>query len=160
MREVYSDKQRAAALAALRAAGWRDGEPLTSEQIRKAKTGIPRSTLMGWTSGEVVAVTLTDVRQEEQEAVMALDGLCEQVAHGCLGYVATWLEKFGDMPDGRMLRDVMVAFGIAVDKMRLLREQPTARLAIEDLRQATAEAGMAPEDVIAEVEAMLREGAE
>jgi transposase-like protein len=103
----YSDDERASALAALDANGGDVAH--TARQI-----GIPRKTISEWANGRVHP----DVANARLEKKECLADRLEVVARQLVDLIP---EKAKDAE----LREVAVAFGIAVDKMRLLREQPT-----------------------------------
>jgi len=127
-RRRYSDDDRATALAALAANG---GAVLaTSLQL-----GIPVGTLERWANGS----RHPEARQMAVKKKASLADQCEKVAWQLLKLVP---KKAAEAP----LNHVAVAFGIAVDKMRLLREQPT---------EITEEAGKA-EDWLRELYEQVR----
>jgi transposase-like protein len=109
IRRRYTDEERSLALAALAAnAG---SVERTAEQL-----GIPKDTLANWASG----------RRHPEAVLLAADKKApladrlEQLAHVLLDDLAR--------PERRKtasLQQLATTFAIAVDKMRLLREQPT-----------------------------------
>jgi hypothetical protein len=104
----YSDEEKASALAALAANG--GNAKLTAQQ-----TGVPRTTLQKWAGG-AVHPTVTQMGQQKREDLAdRLEGL----AHRLLDAIPARL------PDAD-LKQLSVSLGIAVDKMRLLRGQPTS----------------------------------
>ena len=107
-RRSYSDAERAEALAALDANGGDVSK--TARQL-----GIPRVTLLGWASGRVHP-SVSELRQSKKEG---LADRLEAVAHQLL-------DLFPDKAKDANLQQVATSFGIAIDKMRLLREQPTS----------------------------------
>jgi transposase-like protein len=145
IRRRYSDEERAEALAMLSANG--GGVERTAEQL-----GIPVETLRNWSQG----------RRHPEAVQMAADkkgplaDRLEHLAHVLLDELAR--------PGKRAaagLQQLATTFAIAVDKMRLLREQPTLipgpfpdprrltdeqlRAEIESLRRAGAGAAPGPE---------------
>lgn len=118
MRRGYSDQQRAEALAALDA-----NEGNLSETARD--TGIPRQTLQEWQRGRVPE-GVPELRQEKKQS---LADRLEALAHTLIDVMP---EKAADAS----LQQVATSFGIAVDKMRLLRGEPTS---IEESRQELTE---------------------
>lgn len=106
-RRRYTDVQRAEALAALAA----NGGDLTATASR---TGIPRRTIENWSKGNVHP----DVTKlgEEKKADLAdrLEAIAWKLA-----------EAIPDKIDAAPLNQTAVALGIAIDKARLLRGQPT-----------------------------------
>lgn len=128
-RREYTNEERAACLAALHANGGN-----VAKTAREC--GVPRMTLQHWaglTNGDEDASS-----SEKEPAVPSSSpprpcGLTELVEIA----KATLAEKFDAMAhkflgvaDGKAddlnAKDAMVAAGIAVDKMRLLRNEPTA----------------------------------
>ena len=105
----YSDEEKASALAALAANG---GDVLlTSKQV-----GVPRKTLEDWSKGRGVCSAVADIRQEKkQDLADRLEDLAHRLVDAIPGKVAQ-----------ADLKQLGVCLGIAVDKMRLLREQPTS----------------------------------
>ena len=106
-RRSYTDVERAEALAALDANG--GDEALTARQL-----GVPRTTIQEWAKGRV-SRDVPELRQEKKEG---LADRLEAVAHQLLSL-------FPDKAKDANLQQVATSFGIAIDKMRLLREQPT-----------------------------------
>ena len=107
-RRSYSDEERANALAALDA---NDGDvSRTARQL-----GVPRKTLEDWAKGHVHPA-VAEVRQEKKGTLAdAIEGVAWKLLDALPGKV----------PDAD-LRQTATALGIAIDKMRLLREQPTS----------------------------------
>ena len=105
----YSDEQKASALAALAANG--GNAKLTAAQI-----GVPRTTLLKWASGEGVHASVTDIGHEKKQGLAdRLEGLAHRLVDAIPGKIAE-----------ADLKQLSVSLGIALDKMRLLREQPTS----------------------------------
>lgn len=109
-RRRYSDDDRAAARAALAANG--GNVERTAREL-----GIPRGTLQRWANGQRHPEAAASVSPKKGELADRL----EAVAHALVDDLAR-PEKI----TGASLPQVATALGIAVDKMRLLREQPTA----------------------------------
>lgn len=103
----YSDDDRAAALCAL------DLHAGNASRAAKA-LGIPRVTLLQWRDGRVPA-TVADLRNGKKADLSAK---LEAIAHRCADLIPEKLE-------GASLRDLVGALHIAVDKMRILRGDPT-----------------------------------
>jgi transposase-like protein len=103
----YSDEGRAAALAALAANAGNVAR--TAKQL-----GIPARTLESWAKGErhPEAAQMCD----EKKGPMA-DAL-QQAARKIVDSLAGKIERAS-------LKDAAIAFGVLIDKMRLLRDQPT-----------------------------------
>jgi len=100
---VYSDEERATALASLDGNG--GNRQRTARQL-----GIPRKTLATWASGPIHP-GLADLRhQKKRELADAL----EQVAYRLLDAIPGKLE-------GANLLELAITLGILVDKMLLLR---------------------------------------
>jgi hypothetical protein len=104
----YSDEDKAVALAALDANG--------GNLARAAsETGVPRKTLAEWASGRV-ADGVADIRHQKKED---LADRLEAIAHALVDAIP------GKVKDADLAR-IATSLGITIDKMRLLREQPTA----------------------------------
>jgi len=104
----YSDEEKGNALAALAANG--GNALLTSQQ-----TGVPRTTLQKWADGAVHPCVPEMGQQKRQELADRLEGLAHRLVDAIPGKIAD-----------SDLKQLSVSLGIAVDKMRLLREQPTS----------------------------------
>lgn len=104
----YSDEDVARVIALVDA-----NEGNTAETARQ--TGIPQRTIHHWTSDRTALVP-------DSQTVLpykrALADRFEEEAHAALDHASR-------MRNRAEYRDSMVAAGIAVDKMRLLRDQPT-----------------------------------
>lgn len=128
MRRQHSDDQKANALAALEANG--GNLKRTAEQL-----GLPLSTLYGWSNGEGVHPDVAEIRNQKKGD---LADRLEEVAHQLVDVMPG---KLDEAP----LREVAVALGIAVEKMRLLRGQATSlagkadELTDEELERKIAE---------------------
>lgn len=108
MARRYSDEDRSNALAALAANG--GNVERTAKQLR-----IPETTLRHWARGERHPET---AQMGEQKKGPLADAM-EEVVFVLVGMMP---EKAKDAP----LKDIGVTVGIAVDKIRLLRDQPTS----------------------------------
>jgi hypothetical protein len=107
-RRRYSDDERAAALAALDA---HEGDVAKTARA----VGVPRKTLEEWAKGRHHP-DVADLRQEKKtELADQLERLAYTLAAAAYGKI-----------DPASLQQVLTSLGIAVDKMRLLREQPTS----------------------------------
>lgn len=103
----YSDQDRAAGLALLDANGGNLSE--TSRQ-----SGYPIKTLADWRDG-AVADDVAEIRKEKKQELSELfEGIARDI-----------LKAAPDKIDDATLKDAMVAAGVAVDKMQLLKGQPT-----------------------------------
>jgi hypothetical protein len=108
-RRRYSDDERAAALAALAANG--GNVPLTARQL-----DIPEQTLRNWTAGR----RHPEASQMGDEKRPPLADAFEALAGKLLdGITPAKITETG-------VKDLTTSAAIAVDKMRLLREQPTS----------------------------------
>lgn len=106
-RRRYSDEERAEALAALAANG---GDlAATARQL-----GLPRKTLEGWARGRTPAPA-ADLRHEKKAS---LADRLDELAHALVGDLLT--DRVASY------KDKALSMGIAIDKARLLRGQPTA----------------------------------
>lgn len=108
---AYSDDQKAVALATLAAVG---------RNYREAsrRTGIPHVTIMKWDRGENLPSDGSVVEKATTKKGELADNL-EALAYRLVESVDE------TVIDTATLSQRMTAFGIAVDKMRLLREQPS-----------------------------------
>lgn len=107
-RRQWSDRDRAEALAALDANG---GNVSRTAQA----LGVPRKTLAEWRDGR----TNPEVAELRQEKKAGLADRLETIAHKLA-------DSLPDKINQAELKDAATSLGIIVDKMRLLREQPTA----------------------------------
>lgn len=108
-RRQYGEREKAAALAYLDACG--------GNQNKTARDfGVPRATLQRWIAGQGIAGDVPQLRQVEKGN---LADRLESLAHQLIDAAP------GKIPDAA-LSQVSMSLGIAVDKMRLLREQPTS----------------------------------
>jgi hypothetical protein len=107
-KRTYSDEEKASALAGLAANG--GNVLLTARQA-----GVPRTTLRKWADG-VIHPSVAQMGHEKRED---LAGRLEDLAHRIVDAIP------GRLSDAD-LKQLGVCLGIAVDKMRLLREQPTS----------------------------------
>lgn len=107
-RRSYSDEEKAEALAAL------DANAGDAEATARA-TGIPRTTIMSWAS-RGVPERVTQLRQGKKED---LADRFEEIARQLVDAIPA---KIASAP----LQAVATSAAIAVDKMRLLREQATS----------------------------------
>lgn len=114
-RRQYSDREKAEALAALDACGG-------NYDRAAAQTGIPKSNLVYWAKGRGVHPEAAgELREEAREA---LDMRLEQLAHRIMDKVLE--QEAGCKIDNANFSQLLTGFGIAIDKMRLLREQSTS----------------------------------
>ena len=104
----YTDDDRAAALAALDVNGGNVAKTARDLQV-------PRVTLIEWRDGRV-SDAVSDIRQVKKEA---LHDRLEMIAHSLVDAAP---DKLRDAS----LQQVFTSLGIAVDKMQLLRNAPTA----------------------------------
>jgi transposase-like protein len=107
-KRTYSDEEKAAALACYDACAGNMAEAAR-------RSGVPRVTLLEWVRGRV-SDGVSDIRQQKRES---LADVCERLAHKLAGVADKKAEDLSG-------KDAMVAAGIAIDKMQLLRGQPTA----------------------------------
>jgi transposase-like protein len=115
-RRHYSEAEKAVALAALDANG--GNVRRTARQL-----GMPKQTLKLWARGRGIHEPVPQARVAQRAA---LADRLEEVAHQLLD---STLEKI----EGAPLQAVFVSLGIAVEKMRLLRDQATSILNHGDL---------------------------
>ncbi len=103
----YSDSEKAEYLAALDANGGNVAH--TARQ-----TGVPRVTLQQWRNGTVSA----DVPKLRQEKKEALSDRLEVIAHSLVDAIPSAIA-------GANLQQITTSLAIAIDKMLLLKGQPT-----------------------------------
>jgi len=110
----YDDNTRAGAVVMLQSQGY----PNTPGALRRVSEhlGIPESTLSRWARGVSNPPPSSVVSEKRQ----ALDTRLEALAHKILDRVES-----DDVLDTMSGRELMTAFGIGIDKMRLLRDLPT-----------------------------------
>jgi transposase-like protein len=106
----YSDREKAEALAALKANGGK-------VQRTARALGIPAATLSAWVRDQKEQKHLDVIKQTEEIIPLLADAI-EAVARKLLAGFESKIESSG-------MRDMAITFGIAVDKMQLLRGQPT-----------------------------------
>lgn len=121
------------------------------------KVEIPKTTLVRWVNGDAACVRTADVGRLEKQAEEAIDAMCERVARKGLEYVLRWHEG-EPAPDPRMLSAVMTSVGIALDKMRLLRDQSTSHVTFESIARAVEADGFTIDEWIAEVNRIAADG--
>jgi len=111
-RREWSDSEKATALAALDANGGNVSH--TARQL-----GIPRMTLADWAAGRVTD-DVTELRQEKKESLAdAFEALARKLVAG----VGVWVDQ--RLEEGCNPATVGTTLGIVVDKMQLLRGDPT-----------------------------------
>lgn len=110
----YSDNDKAVALATLDA---NDGNIRKAAKILK----LPESTLTDWANNRGICPEVTEIR-EEKKAELA-DKL-EEVAHALTDNIL--LRAQSDFSVLTPLKDLAVSLGIAIDKMQVLKGQPTS----------------------------------
>ncbi len=110
MAKHYTEKERAAALAALEI-----NKGVVARTAREL--GIPRSTLNEWVSEN--RHHKKEAVEEEMPAARAdLAERLDRIAHSILDFIPAALPE-------AQLKELTVALGIVVDKKQLLRGQPT-----------------------------------
>jgi len=108
MGKIYSDDDRALALAAIEANG--------GDIVKAARfCGIHVNTLRYWAKGGAVNKNTTKLRIQKKASIA--DRL-EAIVHSLIDAMPDKIEE-------ATLQQVSTSIGIAVDKMRLLREEPT-----------------------------------
>ncbi len=113
-RRQYSDSEKAEYLAALDANGG---------NIRHTarQTGVAATTLADWANGRGVVPECTQLRAQKKE--MLKDRL-ESLAHALLDGMSRRVQS--EEVSAVSLKDLATTFGIAVDKMLLLKGDPTS----------------------------------
>lgn len=117
-KRTYSDTEKAQALAVL------DGN--NGNIARTARhTGIPRATLTDWANNRGVSDDVPEIRHEKkQELADKLEAIAHQLADAIPG-------KIADAP----LIQATSSLGIAIEKMRLLREMSTDNVYVNGLTE-------------------------
>src|SRR5438552_2907279 len=111
LKRRYSDVEKAGALLVLEAC-----EGNYSEAAMQ--TGIPIMSLHDWSMGKGVCPALTEIRNAQRPALADMfESVAYKLTAAALGD--------DDRIERASVRDLLIGAGIAVDKMRLLREQPT-----------------------------------
>lgn len=118
-RPRYDDKFRASAIVLLQSEGY-PNKPGALRLVSK-HLGVPEATLSRWARGVSNPPPNMVVTEEKQ----ALDARLETLAHKLLDRVES-----EDVLDAMSGRELMTAFGISIDKMRLLRDLPTEIISI------------------------------
>lgn len=117
-RRQYSDAEKAESLAALDANGGN-----VSKTARDL--GLPRKTLAQWAADRHIHQDVAELRQEKKIDLAArLEQIARQLAEAMPEKMAT-----------ANLQQVATSMGIAIDKMQLLRGQPTniSDIAVEQI---------------------------
>lgn len=110
----YSDNDKAVALATLDA---NQGDVSKTAKVLK----IPASTLADWSQNRGVCPEVTEIREvKKQELAEKL----EAVAHALTDNILLRAES--DFSILTPLKDFAVSLGIAIDKMQVLKGQPTS----------------------------------
>lgn len=117
VKRTYSDTEKANTLIALEANGGCVRE--TSRQL-----GIPEQTIKEWRNGRIHP----DIAKISLESRATIADRLEEIAHLLIDDISR-PEKIAITP----LKEVSIALGISIDKMRLLREQPTSIRSNQDL---------------------------
>jgi len=111
---------------------------------------LSESTIRNWRNGHgVIPPKLVDEKRDE------LSDVFERLARKATGVIEGTLDALDGTVDRAMLATLWTGAGISVDKMRIMREQSTARITIDDLRKAVEAEGFEWGDVIAEAEAIV-----
>lgn len=131
MKRCYSDEERANALATLKANGGKVS--LTARQL-----GIPEVTLRQWASGLRHPEAM---QMSESKSALLADHL-EEVAFKLVKAMPKKIEKAG-------LQQVAVSLGISVEKVKLLRGEPT------EIIKGELDLGQLTDDQIEQLEAIL-----
>ena len=112
---AWSDDDKASALAALDANG---GNVSTTSR----QTGVPRATLTEWSQGRYTNRQVSENRQIKKDC---LADMLEDLARQMIGAAR---DKVVDAS----LKDTMVSVGVSIDKMQLLRNEPTEITTVND----------------------------
>jgi len=137
---TYTDQDKAAALAYLQSKGWRIAEAARD-------LGMPEDTLRSWAAGKRLP---PGVREKYDEIKQGLSLKLENIANQII-------DAIPDTIPTASLKDLGAILSVVIDKMRLLREEPTAitesmdrRAMLEGLIERTMKefSGMTREEVI------------
>jgi len=109
-KRIYSDQEKAAYLLALKANGG-------NLKRTSRETGVPLATLFHWRQGDGVNSDVSDIANQKAES---LAEKFERVANLLVDRLAGFIDH-----ERTTLSMVATAAGIAVDKARLLRNEPT-----------------------------------
>lgn len=131
IKRSYSEAEKAGALAVLTGLGG-------NLKAASKRLGIPAATLANWRNGEHVNEDVTEKCAAKKES---LADECERLAALILGTIDE------ETVYGAPLNYRTTAFGTLIDKMRLLREQPSP--------DAVVLAGKSKEQIEAEAAAIL-----
>lgn len=110
----YSDNDKALALATLDA---NQGNVQATAKILR----IPESTLTDWSNNRGVNPEVTEIRDIKKRE---LADKLEEVAHALTGNILTRAES--ELSILVPMKDIATSLGIVVDKMQILKGQPTA----------------------------------
>jgi hypothetical protein len=156
---AYSDVQKAAACAMVKQnSGVIDDVIIATIRIALDEPKLPKMTIWRWWK-HYLAVTLPDVTEKTNENVtdvierQALDEKLENAAHKFIDHA---------MKDELLLwtssKDAMTAAGIAIDKMRLLRNLPTEIVAVlPDLVETIKRKGYDPAEAIKTIKSQFEQ---
>lgn len=133
-RRRYDDKFRASAVVMLEAAGYPDREGSLAEVARHI--GMPHNTLRNWYHS-VHNPPPSDVRQEKKEDLVIE---LEKVAH-------LLVKAIPDKIEDATLQQVATSMGITIDKLQLLKGQPTL---IVELTNLLKEGAITRQDILDE----------
>lgn len=131
-RRRYDDKFRAGALVTLEAAGYPEQKGALIRVANHLK--VPESTLRSWHSGEHSPPPAELCAEKKEELHIELEKVAYILAGAIPGKIAE-----------ANLQQVATSLGITIDKMQLLRGQPTWRGEIIDLLKSGK---VAPEEVL------------
>jgi hypothetical protein len=125
----YTDQDKAAALVYLQSKGWRIAEAARD-------LGMPKETLQSWAAGRWLSPC---AREKYHEIKQGLSSRLEDIAYQLIDAIPD------SIPDAS-LKDLGATLSVVIDKMRLLREEPTAitesmdrRAMLERLIESTME---------------------
>lgn len=110
----YSDNDKAVALATLDAS---DGNIRQAARVLK----LPESTLTDWSNGRGTCPEVAEIREDKK---VELAGKLEEVAHALTDNIL--LRAKSDFSMLTPLKDFAVSLGIAIDKMQVLKGEPTS----------------------------------
>lgn len=134
-RRRYDDKFRAGAVVTLEAAGYPEQKGALIKVANHLK--VPESTLRSWYSGEHSPIPAELCAEKKEELHIEL----ERVAYILAGAIPGKIEEAN-------LQQVATSLGITIDKMQLLRGQPTWRGEVINLLK---ESRVTPEEVLDEL---------
>lgn len=111
----YDDKTRAASVAFMIGLGYPDNKGAIEETAKH--TGIPKSTLRGWADGTSNPPPEEVVGEQKLELSVAIRS-----------EISALLKEMQRARETASYRDLGIVFGVLVDKLQLLNDEPTENI--------------------------------